>query len=180
MELFPTEFGTLADDIEKNPEEWKKVSGRNHQIPAWRTHGEIIYRVWPIMSFCFCCSGMTWMLQSRLLSPWSTRTTSLPSRSFCWFAASGWTESIEPSVITSRLPWERSKRKQEFTYASNISILKKKLLRPLQNICTILYNLSTPTSQNLQTGSNLQQLALTLPDCKLGQNEDKSRSKFRP
>lgn len=31
MELFPNEFGTLADDIEKNPEEWKKVSGRNHQ-----------------------------------------------------------------------------------------------------------------------------------------------------
>uniref|UniRef100_A0A8C2AJS1 Dynein heavy chain 10, axonemal-like n=1 Tax=Cyprinus carpio TaxID=7962 RepID=A0A8C2AJS1_CYPCA len=26
MELFPNEFGTLADDIEKNPEEWKKVS----------------------------------------------------------------------------------------------------------------------------------------------------------
>uniref|UniRef100_A0A8C2JKF3 Dynein heavy chain 10, axonemal-like n=1 Tax=Cyprinus carpio TaxID=7962 RepID=A0A8C2JKF3_CYPCA len=24
MELFPNEFGTLADDIEKNPEEWKK------------------------------------------------------------------------------------------------------------------------------------------------------------
>lgn len=31
MELFPNEFGSLADDIEKNPEEWKTVSGRNHQ-----------------------------------------------------------------------------------------------------------------------------------------------------
>lgn len=30
MELFPNEFGTLADDIEKNPEEWKEVSGENH------------------------------------------------------------------------------------------------------------------------------------------------------
>lgn len=29
MELFPNEFGTLADDIEKGPEEWKNVSGRN-------------------------------------------------------------------------------------------------------------------------------------------------------
>ncbi len=30
MELFPNEFGSLADDIEKNPEEWKNVSGGNH------------------------------------------------------------------------------------------------------------------------------------------------------
>lgn len=43
MELFPNEFGTLADDIEKNPEEWKDVSGRNHQTHTRWTYGEILY-----------------------------------------------------------------------------------------------------------------------------------------
>lgn len=115
MELFPNEFGSLADDIEKNPEEWKTVSGRNHQTHTRWTYGEILYHLWNL-SFCFCHSGMTWMLQSRLPFQWSTRTASLPSRNFCWSAASGWTESIVPSVITSRLPWERSKRKLKITY----------------------------------------------------------------
>lgn len=63
-ELFPEQFGSLPDDVEKNPNDWKSVSDssdRNHSVFfEWLEGLTLVPSV---------LSGMTWMGQSRHPSP---------------------------------------------------------------------------------------------------------------
>lgn len=64
-ELFPEQFSSLPDDIEKHPTEWQSVSGHRDRTHYRHTSESTV----SVTHTLFLFSGTTWMDQNRLRFP---------------------------------------------------------------------------------------------------------------